>query len=129
MPQIYVILDRHMGKNFCSGEALDAFIQSLPRVVEKHFGIEGKNDVAITIVQSLKTVGEANIQVEIRYTVGTDEYGKGEIFNPSLNCQEALIENIYKVLKDFPGLKFWCPAPSLSVWCKPYRGGAFKMFK
>ena len=129
MPQIYVILDSYLAKIFCPGEALDAFIQSLPPVVERHFDIMGKNDVAITIVRALKTVGEANLQVEIRYTAGSDEYGTGEIFDPSAARQQALIENIYKIFKNFPGFQHNAPALTLSVWCKPYRGGEFKMFK
>lgn len=131
MPQIYVILDSYLAKTFRPGEALDVFIQSLPRVVERHFDIEGRNDndIAITIIQALKTVGEANIQIEIRYTAGSDEYGTGEIFDPSSARQIALIEGIHKLFKNHPGFGFNAPALTLSVWCKPYRGGEFKMFR
>jgi hypothetical protein len=129
MPQIYVILDKYVADNFCPGEAIDTFFHKLVPVVEKRFGLEGKNDVAITVVRAVRSVNEANIQVEIRYTAGTDEYGTGVPFDPTVGVQEALIEDIYKTFQTSPRLEFYSPRLTLSVWCKPYYGGAFKMFK
>ena len=128
MAQIYVILDPGTGAGFCPGDHIDAFVHNLPPLVERNFDIVGRNDVSITIVTARKTTGEANIQVEIRYTVGTDEYGTGEIFDPPPEVQEKLCDDIHKRFVIFPGLQFRAPTLTLSVWCQPHRGGTFKLY-
>lgn len=129
MPQIYVILDPYLARNYCNGEGVDAFFQNLVPVIERQLGIEGKNDIAITVVQAVRTVGEASVQVEIRYTAGTDEYGHGLPFDPPSAIQERLAKTIHREFEAFQARSFSAPRLTLSVWCKPYRGGFFKMFK
>jgi hypothetical protein len=129
MPQIYVILDPYLAKNYCNGEGLDAFFQDLVPVIERQLGIEGKNDVAITVVQAVRTVGEANVQIELRYTAGAHEYGHGKPFDPGPAQLERLMKLVHREFVAFQRRSFSSPSLTLSVWCKPYRGGAFKLFK
>ena len=129
MPQIYAILDPHLADNYCKGDGLDVFFQTLKPVIEKRFGIEGADDIAITVVSAVRTVGEANVQIEIRYTAGTDEYKKGRPFDPSLKTQEDLIEDIHQSYLSYRRQRPASQALKISVWCKPYYNSAFKTFE
>ncbi len=95
--------------------------QKLIKIVEDIFGIKGKNDVAFTVVPAIHTINEAPIQIEIKYTVGEDEYGKGEPFEPSKEQKELLAQEIQKIMAKYP------PQPcSASVWIRPQRESVFK---
>lgn len=101
--------------------------EELVRVVENGFGLQEFNDVSYTAVQAIDMEGEADVQIEIRYTAGEDEYDRGEPFDPSKKEQEALAENIREVFTDHcinQGLRNLY----LSVWFKPYYKGFFKMY-
>ncbi len=128
MPQIYVILGPGTQALYTETEAADLGRRLIP-LVEKAFGIEGHKDVAFTAVRAMETDGEADVQVEIRYTVGRDEYGGGRPFNPTMRQQEklsALIAEEFRVFLEAHGLR---ADDTLSVWCKPYRGSFFKMYQ
>ena len=98
----------------------------LTLAVEKWFDLTGEDDVAFTIPEPvLYTKGEAEIQIEIRYTAGEDEYNRGRPFNPSLREQEGLSDQIRRIFIDFFA-DHSLGILSLSVWCKPYYHGTFK---
>jgi len=127
MPQIHVTLSPRTSALFTEAEVSQLDRRFAP-IVERIFGIEGENDTAFTAVRAMQTRGEADFQVEIRYTVGVDEYGLGKPFNPSLRQQKALVDAIEKEFGEFltaNGLS----DETLSVWCIPCRGGYFRMCK
>lgn len=123
MPQVYVIFGPATSGLLTVDEINDLGKRLIP-VVEKGFGIEGTEDTAFTAVRAVATINEADVQVEIRYTAGTDEYDWGKPFEPTLQAQEDLTDLIRIEFREFlrhHGLSDY----SLSVWCKPYIGGFF----
>ena len=96
--------------------------------VEKWFDLTGEDDVAFTVPKPvLYTKGEAEIQIEIRYTAGEDEYDRGRPFDPSLREQEGLSDQIRRIFVDFSA-EHLLELLSLSVWCKPCYHSVFKAF-
>lgn len=133
MPQIYVIIgprakDAFIKDAFAEEMFLSVLSKQLTKAVEKVFGIAGLNDVAFTAISSLYTKGEADVQIEIRYTAGTDEYNRGEPFNPSEDEQKELQRQIKLAFDTVLGV--YGPLQlSLSVWCKPYYKSVFKTWE
>ncbi|MFA7252608.1 MAG: hypothetical protein WC027_02020 [Candidatus Paceibacterota bacterium] len=126
MPQVYAIIGKEAQRE-CTELEIDAFLERVGLCVSKRFDIVEEQDIATTVIHAARTKGEAQIQIEIRYTAGTDEYGKG-IFDPSVEVQEALIDDIRRQFeRHFKSLHRRVGRPS--VWCKPYRGGAFHVDK
>jgi hypothetical protein len=125
MPQVYVIL----------GPATRAQLPEptihelgcyLLGVVEVEFGIVGENDTVFTAVRAATTIDEADVQIEIRYTAGGDEYKRGQPFNPSLDTQERCANKLEAAFKRFLKDKD-LPDYSLSIWFKPYLNSHFRM--
>lgn len=107
---------------------LELLIPKLVEAVEDVFDIKGLDDVAFTACEpAFCTKGEADVQIEIRYTAGQDEYNRGKPFNPSLKEQQLLAERIHEVFDKFLG-GHRLPHLSLSVWCKPYYNSDFGLF-
>lgn len=127
MPQIYMIITSHARDVLMSKISL--LESELILAVEKGFGLEGLDDVASTVPASvLHTNGEKEIQIEIRYTAGEDEYDRGEPFDPSLEEQKRLAIQIRQVFLNF-FVNHNMERLSLSVWCKPYYHSFFKAFE
>jgi hypothetical protein len=123
MPQVYMVVGPQFHEKFPKETIytlLNIIGQKLIMIVEDVFGIKGKHDVAFTAVQALHTINEAIIQIEIKYTVGEDEYGRGEPFDPPAEQKELLIHKI-KALMSFS----WPEYPA-SVWIRPQRESVFK---
>lgn len=123
MPQIYMIIG--LGKEAVLSEDLDSLKVALVRTVEKEFGLEGWDDVAFTAVRAINTHNEKDVQIEIRYTAGKDEYNQGGPFDPPVEKQEKLGEAIHSLFISFLAAHGLVHL-SLSVWCKPYYNSAFK---
>lgn len=125
MPQIYMIITHRARANLIDNISLLG--SELISTVKEGFDLENKKDIAFTVpAPVLYTKKEAEVQIEIRYTAGEDEYGQGRPFDPSLKDQERLVAQIQEVFRDFitdHGL----PPLTLSVWCKPYYNSVFKM--
>ena len=68
----------------------------------------------------MKIWNEANIQIEIRYTVGKDEYDQGKFFDPSMRKKKELAAFIMSLAKDF-----FSKDITVSVWVKPIRESVF----
>jgi len=123
MPQVFMIVGPALQEKFPKETVhtiLNVIGQTLIKVVEEAFEIEGKHDVAFTAVPALYVFKEADIQIEIKYTVGEDEYDRGKPFDPPTEQKELLIEKIKKKMKQtFPGY-------SVSVWIRPQRESLFK---
>ena len=125
MPQVYMIIGPSIQQDFVLGRLSDLGLK-LVKMVEKFFDIEGRNDVAFTAVSALCVRNEHEVQIEVRYTAGEDEYDWGVPFDPSVETQEKLAEEIKGVFSAyFEGRQFF-REPSLSVWTKPYYKGSFK---
>lgn len=123
MPQVFVIT------NCLSYAQLNRMGDALIPAVERAFGIEGKNDTAVTMLNDISTINEADIQIEIRYTAGHDEYGWGRPFDPTLDEQKLLAEAIQCAVDRFLEKENGKADFSLSVWCKPYYNSHFQMWK
>ena len=127
MPQVYVIVTTYaedvLKKN------ISQLSSGLICTVEKEFDLEGEGDVALTIPAPVLYIkGEADVQIEIRYTAGEDEYNRGKPFDPSLKEQANLAERIKKTFRNF-SLRHGLTLLAVSVWCKPYYKSAFRMYK
>lgn len=126
MPQIYAIMDPK------AEETLRAYFPLLSpeliRVVEEGFDLEGLDDVAFTAVPAIWTQGEKNIQIEIRYTAGKDEYHRGVSFDPSEEEQEKVSDLVHAAFEEFLK-RHRLPHVSLSVWCKPHYKSVFKAYE
>ena len=125
MPQIYVISDDEETKNILFKHSPDLFGDMLIEIVERGFGLEGKDDVAFTGVQAaVWTKGESNVQIEIRYTAGMDEYDQGKPFDPSREEQKAVAKLIRQGFQKFLD-DYSLPHLTASVWFKPYYNSEF----
>ena len=120
MPQVYMILAPGV-KNDLGIGLIREMGTALIKLVEQMLGIEGKEDVAFTAVEAIVTKNEAPIQIEIRYTAGKDEYGRGKPFDPSEGRQKFLAKHIVEAIKTLISGKFKC-----SVWFKPYHKSVFE---
>ena len=118
MPQAYVILGPRFKLH--SMTYFNDVMQGIMQSTESILGVPVKNDVALTVVQAVHTVNEADIQVEIRYTAGKDEYHTGRVFDPSASQRELLAKEILRIMREFFGSRF-----KLSVWIKPYYKSLF----
>lgn len=118
MPQILVLLSPYAQTLLGRGrlEDLDAVMSDLVRDV---FAVP-KDDVAFSVMHLCHTRGEADVQVEVRYTAGEDEYGRGEIFDPPKEKREELCGRMLGLAKSLLAL-------SCSVWIQPIQGSSFKM--
>ena len=127
MPQIHMTLTSHAHGVLAS--KLRSLALKLVSTVEKAWRLEGFSDVAFTALPpALFVLGENDIQIEIRYTAGEDEYDRGEPFDPSSEEQGRLAKQIRQVFLDFfSNHNLECL--SLSVWCKPYYHSVFEEFE
>lgn len=123
MPQIFMLiapgaqdLFKKDPKNRLDGiEALGGWLCD---ATEEIFEIKGRNDTAFDAVNLFHTIGEKPIQIEIRYTVGEDEYDKGESFNPSDEKKRKLVAKIKERIKNITGI-------NPSVWVIPVSDSVF----
>lgn len=124
MPQVLMIVGSEICEKYSKETVytlMNIFGQTLIKIVEEVFGIEDKHDVAFTAISALHTINEAPVQIEIKYTVGEDEYGMGKPFDPPKEQREALATKIKEAMaKHIPAFS------SVSVWVRPQRESLFK---
>lgn len=118
MPQIFSVVS---SKVVLSNE-MKRKIKGLRAIVEEKFNIIGRKDVAVTTIQADDIEDEADIQIEIRYTAGTDEYIPGKIFDPQDEVKESLCNEIKRQIQST------YPTLSVSVWCMPFYKTLFKFY-
>jgi hypothetical protein len=137
MPQVYIIPSRGLCEGFTGRTLswqetpwLDELAEALIPAVEEGFGIEGKKDASATVAAPPVCVEgeEAALQIEIRYTVGEDEYGMNKPFEPSQKDQQVTHELIRLAVVEWLSVQGLPADTSFSVWFKPYHGGSFKMY-
>lgn len=127
MPQIHITLGPSVADWFTT-ERLNTLDSKLTDVVERGFDIEGKKDVTATVMKAGHTRDEADVQIEYRYTIGTDEYKRGKPFNPTRAQQEFVVIRTKMAFYEFISEQK-LPNMTLSVWCIPYRDTVFKQFE
>lgn len=80
-------------------------------------------DIACSAMNLTYTRDEADVQIEVRYTAGADEYQTGAPFDPPPEQREELMTAMQKratmLLRDWK--------LTSSIWPKPFRGSGFKM--
>ncbi len=123
MPQIFII----SRDSILNAVQLTQLGDELTPVVERCFGIVGKKDTACTAISGASVLEEADVQIEIRYTAGQDEYCRGVPFDPTLEVQKKLSKRIERAFRKFLKAEN-LTGFSLSVWCKPYYNSHFEMF-
>jgi hypothetical protein len=126
MPQIMVLVSPEAAEEVMKRTDLKTVGAVLIRIVESVFKIPSeKNDVGFDVKLLEYTINEADIQLEISYTVGKDEYVPGEIFDPSDEVKKALIER----MKDFLQETFEERIKNASIFLLPHREGMFETFR
>ncbi len=125
MPQILLIVApkvQHLFNGEDGKRRLDKLGWDLILETEGVYGLHGEEDVSFTAISAMHTIREADFQVEVRYTAGTDEYERGEPFEPTKKQMEELAEALITsfVVKEFP------IDSSLSVWIIAFKGTVFK---
>jgi len=124
MPQVFMIVAPKVQPLFTES-VFHELSGVLIGTVEGVFGLVGKEDVTFTAVPAMYVQGDADVQVEIRFTAGKDEYGRGEPFEPTEEQMEVLANAICVVL----GTRAPEGVTSVSVWVIPYYGTVFRMQK
>lgn len=126
MPQIYAKVAPRIQSCLTLG-ALALLDTELTRVVEEVFGLQGENDVAFSAENLVYIRGEALLQLEIRFTAGEDEYGKGEPFDPSRELKEQLANKLKKVAEQFLVRCYsgYTIPLTVSVWVQPKKESVF----
>lgn len=125
MPQVYMIIAPSVQPKFSDAAGyrkLQSIGWDLIAQTEKVFGLEKEDDTAFTAVNAVCVLHESEIQIEIRYTAGEDEYGTGEVFAPSKEQRILLADSILEAMQEpLRGI-----AKSVTVWVKPYEDSVFK---
>lgn len=119
MPQVVAMIAPHIKEKVFPilGELGLALIADVEEVLE----LQGKKDVAFSAWNLEYVIGEEDVQVEIRFTAGEDEYQRGEPFNPSKEDKARLVQKMSMTMrKILNGL-----VESASVWPMPIRESEF----
>lgn len=124
MPQIHVTIGPDV-LNVFTKDKLETLEEILISVVEKGFDLVGLSDVSFTAVPALCIKGEKDVQIEVRYTAGKDEYDRGKPFDPSEEEKEKLAKSIKEHFSIFANSSLQRHMDS-SVWCIPYYNTVFK---
>lgn len=120
MPQVFVLIAPEAQEELY-GKKLRELGRALMNITERIFIIEGENDVSFTAVNAVCTIEEASVQVEIRHTVGEDEYDRGEPFEPSREQMDTLSTAIFQEME-----KYLSSRLCTSVWIRPLRDSVFR---
>ncbi len=124
MPQIFVMLSPHAQDRFGADmenrlEEIDSVVTSL---VISHWPVPAE-DVACSALNLSYTRNEADIQIELRYTAGQNEYESAQTFDPSIEQQIKLINEIQQAV----GRLLEKDQMICSAWTKPYYTSKFIM--
>ena len=128
MPQIYAKIAPELQRSLAP-KILALLDVELTALVEEVFDLRGKNDVAFSAENLVYTRGEALLQLEVRYTVGEDEYHQGEPFDPSRESKEQLASKLKRAAEQFLERCYsgYTIPFTVSVWIQPRKESVFKM--
>ena len=122
MPQIYLKI-APVAQPAMTQEILERIDEELREKIRVLLNVP-KDDIAFSAENLVYTRGEADIQIEVRYTAGTDEYSWGRPFDPDEGQQRALSGSLSVAIKEIlaqKNLPF-----SVSIRCKPFYHGIFR---
>lgn len=125
MPQIYIKVSPVAVRTI--GGAMSDVLPSIDKIVTEAIMTEWgvpDDDIACSAETLLYVRGDAEVQIEIRYTAGDLEYKRAKAFDPSLGSQKGLVE---KVMTQVGLLLQGHGSLSCSAWTKPYMKSVFKM--
>jgi len=111
MPQIYLMVAPRI-REAMNQATLQILNEKLSGVIVEEWKVP-EDDIACSAAALLYTHGEADLQVEVRYTAGADEYNWGRPFDPTEEEQKALAVRMQEVAKSVTKC-------TVSVWPKPY---------
>jgi len=124
MPQIYIMLSPHAQDRL--GNKADQFLGEIDHMATKYVASLWEvppHDVACSGVNLAYTRNEADVQIELRYTVGTDIYKPGVVFDPTIDMQSEIIKRIMEDLEPILAEnQMIC-----SMWCKPHTNSKFEI--
>jgi hypothetical protein len=124
MPQIFLMMSPEM-KSVVDHVILREFDEEITGLIASQWSVP-ESDIAFSAEFLAYERGEASIQIEIRYTAGSDEYEQGRPFDPNEERQRLLSVAIINAVKDIMRKKRKkVPVPAVSVWCKPFYRGLF----
>jgi hypothetical protein len=123
MPQIFImfspVAQRHLARSI--GQTASTIKSVVTPIIMTEWGVP-EDDIACSAMNLIFVDGEADIQIEIGYTVIDHEYVKGQPFEPLPEAQMRVVNRALNTLKDLVR-----PSElSLSCWTRPGRG-LFKM--
>lgn len=132
MPQIKIVPCNKETRKVLMGDRARylAFELKLRLAVEDGFRIPTKyrEDIAVTVTAPAERIySEANVQMEVGYTAGEDEYKQGKPFDPTIEEQTKVADLIYKEFATFLR-DYKLPHLSLSVWCQPFHKSVYKQY-
>ena len=125
MPQNKVTLAPGVIISF-NKEKFELLEKKFKEAVIKAFNVP-ENDIAFTAVAALFTKGEADVQVEVNYSAGKDEYKRDKPFDPCEEEQKTLVK-LFKSAFDVFCIEQNMPPMSLSVWPIPHYNTEFSFF-
>lgn len=117
MPQIFMMLSPNAQRQL-SEDASDFFKEvafTIGMLINQEWSVP-TDDIACSVVNLVYTANEADVQIELRYTVGESIYREGELFNPPTSMQASLIESMITNIAPI----FARHQLLYSVWCKPF---------
>ncbi|TSC92005.1 MAG: Uncharacterized protein CEN90_120 [Parcubacteria group bacterium Licking1014_17] len=122
MPQIFLKI-APIAQSAMTKKIIAVLDSELSRLVVKIWDVP-KRDTAFTAEHACYARGEAELQFEVRYTAGKDEYGKGSPFDPTEEEQDKLSELMEERAREVlakEGIGF-----TVSVWPKPQYNSTFR---
>jgi len=129
MPQIFLMLSPQAQSKLGNTPdrawgMLERLDRALSHLVITEWDVP-KEDVACSAANLLYARGEADIQIEFRYTAGDDEYGTGKAFEPTKEQRGKLVDAALKAAKEL--FQKYDYNLTCSAWPKPYKDSEFKM--
>lgn len=124
MPQIIIMLSPHTQDRLGSNK--EALFSRIDVIATRHLFSLWKitpHDIACSGVCLAYTRNEADVQIELRYTVHEGRHKQGEVFNPTLDMQseisDRIMADVAPILAEY---QLIC-----SLWCKPHANSKFTM--
>jgi hypothetical protein len=103
------------------GEFLENADRAVTILVTSLWSVPPK-DIVCSAVNLAYTRNEADVQIEVRYTVGLGIYKTNYVFDPNAEEQNTLVKGILRDIGEMFLDEMIC-----SVWIKPHSNSAFEI--
>jgi hypothetical protein len=123
MPQIFMMLSPNAQKRLPEdpSEFFKEVATTVGILISQEWSVP-TDDIACSVVNLVYTANEADVQIELRYTVGEGLYHEGEMFDPPISMQASLIESMIANIASI----FTRHQLLYSVWCKPFTNSRYE---